>query len=194
MVYKWTTFSPVFFNKLKSWQSHTSSANKRSGHATQIECLLDVHLMLWTLYHLSDAVIRVCSSKQVFLGNFAKFTGKHLCQSLFLNKVAGLKLATILKKRLWNSCFPVNFGRIFKTTFFYRVRPIAASDFFISTQFRAYSKPYEANKLIPNIVNAWKPLTLSEKSSVFLACCGSEYAYGVRFMIILIGVNMQSSL
>ena len=43
---------PVFFNKLKSWQSHTSSANKRSGHATQIERLLDVHLMLWTLYHL----------------------------------------------------------------------------------------------------------------------------------------------
>ena len=25
------------------------------------------------------------------LRNFAKFTGKHLCQSLFLNKVAGLK-------------------------------------------------------------------------------------------------------
>ena len=23
------------------------------------------------------------------LGNFAKFTGKHLCQSLFFNKVAG---------------------------------------------------------------------------------------------------------
>ena len=25
------------------------------------------------------------------LRNFAKFTGKHLCQSLFLNKVAGLR-------------------------------------------------------------------------------------------------------
>ena len=25
------------------------------------------------------------------LRNFAKFTGKHLCQSLFFNKVAGLK-------------------------------------------------------------------------------------------------------
>ena len=25
------------------------------------------------------------------LGNFIKFTGKHLCQSLFLNKVAGLR-------------------------------------------------------------------------------------------------------
>ena len=30
------------------------------------------------------------------LRNFAKFTGKHQCQSLFLNKVAGLKPATLL--------------------------------------------------------------------------------------------------
>ena len=30
--------------------------------------------------------------------NFAKFTGKHLCQSLFFNKVADLSLATLLKK------------------------------------------------------------------------------------------------
>ena len=27
-----------------------------------------------------------------FLGNLTKFTGKHLCQSLFFNKVAGLGL------------------------------------------------------------------------------------------------------
>ena len=35
--------------------------------------------------------------------NFAKFTGKHLCQSLFFNEVAGLKPSTLLKKRLWHS-------------------------------------------------------------------------------------------
>ena len=29
--------------------------------------------------------------KQGALRNFAKFTGKHLCQSLFFNKVEGLK-------------------------------------------------------------------------------------------------------
>ena len=40
--------------------------------------------------------------------NFAKFTGKHLCQSLFFNKVAVPKPATLLKKRLWHMCFPVN--------------------------------------------------------------------------------------
>ena len=34
------------------------------------------------------------------LRNFAKFTEKHLCQSLFFNIVAGLRLAALLKKRL----------------------------------------------------------------------------------------------
>ena len=40
------------------------------------------------------------------LKNFAKFTGKHLCQSLLSNKVADLRTAALLNKRLWNSCFP----------------------------------------------------------------------------------------
>ena len=33
------------------------------------------------------------------LENFANFTGKHLCQSLFSNKVAGLRPITLFKKR-----------------------------------------------------------------------------------------------
>ena len=36
--------------------------------------------------------------KKDVLGNFAKFTGKHPCQSLFYNKVAGLNPATLLKR------------------------------------------------------------------------------------------------
>ena len=51
------------------------------------------------------------------LQNFTKFTGKHLCQSLFFSKVAGLRPATLLKKRLWHRCFPVNFVELFRTTF-----------------------------------------------------------------------------
>ena len=38
------------------------------------------------------------SVKKGALGNFAKFTGKHLRQSLFFNKVAGLRLATLSKR------------------------------------------------------------------------------------------------
>ena len=38
---------------------------------------------------------------QGVLRNFEKFTGKHLLRSLFFNKVAGLRPATLLKRRLW---------------------------------------------------------------------------------------------
>ena len=51
---------------------------------------------------------RRCSVKKGVLRNFTKFIGKHLCRSLFFDKVAGLRPATLLKKRLWQSCFPVN--------------------------------------------------------------------------------------
>ena len=49
-----------------------------------------------------------CSVKKGALKNSAKFTGKHLCQTLFLNKVAGLIPAALWKKRLWHRCFAVN--------------------------------------------------------------------------------------
>ena len=56
------------------------------------------------------------SVREVGLRNFVKFTGKHLCQSLFFNKVAGLRPATLLKKRLWHRCFPVNFAKFLRPT------------------------------------------------------------------------------
>ena len=52
------------------------------------------------------------------LRNFTKFTGKHLRQRLFFNKVAGLRPATLLKKRFWHRCFPVNFVKFLRTPFF----------------------------------------------------------------------------
>ena len=48
-----------------------------------------------------------CSIKKDVLKNFAKFIGKQLCQSLFLNKVVGF--------RLWHRCIPVNFVRFLRT-------------------------------------------------------------------------------
>ena len=38
----------------------------------------------------TEAVAQGVSAKIGVLRHFTKFTGKHLCQSLFLNKVAGL--------------------------------------------------------------------------------------------------------
>ena len=55
--------------------------------------------------------------KKGVLRNFVKFAGKHLCQSLFLNKVAALRPATLFQKRLWHRCFPVNFTKFLRTSF-----------------------------------------------------------------------------
>ena len=55
--------------------------------------------------------------KKGVLRNFTKFTGKHLCQILFINKVAGLRLATLLKTRRWHTRFPVNFVDFLRTPF-----------------------------------------------------------------------------
>ena len=49
--------------------------------------------------------------------NCEKFTGKHLCPSLFFNKVTGLRPATLFKTRLWHRCFPVNFAKFLRTLF-----------------------------------------------------------------------------
>ena len=58
-----------------------------------------------------------CSVTKGDLRNFAKFTEKQLRQSLFFNKVAALRSATLLKKRLWHRCFPVKFANILRTPF-----------------------------------------------------------------------------
>ena len=52
--------------------------------------------------------------KKGVLRNFAKFTGKQLCQSLFLNKATGLRPATLSKRRLWHRYFPVNFVKFLR--------------------------------------------------------------------------------
>ena len=38
-----------------------------------------------------EAVVQRCSVKKNILRNFAKFTGKHLCEGLFFNKVESLR-------------------------------------------------------------------------------------------------------
>ena len=54
--------------------------------------------------------------KKGVLRNFAKFTGKHLCLSLFFNKVAG-RPTTLLKKTL-AQVFSCEFCEISKNTCF----------------------------------------------------------------------------
>ena len=59
--------------------------------------------------------------KKGVLKNFAKFTRRHLCQ---------MRPATLLNKRLWHSCFPMNFAKFLRTPF-YRIPP---DDCFLALQ------------------------------------------------------------
>ena len=65
--------------------------------------------------------------KKSVLKNFAKFTRKHLCQSLFFNKVAGLRP----KRETLAQVFSCEFSEIFKNTFFtehHQATPSASTD------------------------------------------------------------------
>ena len=60
--------------------------------------------LIYDLEKLGEHASSGSSRPEVFckkgvLRNFTKFTGKHMCQSLFFNKVAGLRPATLLKKK-----------------------------------------------------------------------------------------------
>ena len=55
-------------------------------------------------------------NKDVFK-NFAKFTGKHLRQSHILKKSCRPQPTTLLEKRFWHRCFPVNFVELLRTPF-----------------------------------------------------------------------------
>ena len=58
-----------------------------------------------------------CYVRKRVLKNLAKFTGKHMCQVLFHNKVADPEPATLIKKRLWHRRFPMNFAKFLRTPF-----------------------------------------------------------------------------
>ena len=71
-----------------------------------------------TLVELHRSSQQRCSKTKGVLNIFAKFTGKHLSQNDFFNKVAGVRPATLLKERLWYRCFSYEFCKTFKSTYF----------------------------------------------------------------------------
>ena len=94
---KWSTFI---------WGKKTNTKYKREVWYTKQENIfwnVSIHLLLLRSNHLE------VFCKKGVLWNFAKFTGKQLCQSLFFNKVAG--------NRLWHKCFTVNFAKFLRTPF-----------------------------------------------------------------------------
>ena len=72
------------------------------------------------------------------LKNFANFTGKHLCWSLFLINLQA-KALNFIKKRLQPGVF-CEICEIFQNIFFYRTPPVAASVMHIFTPSYPYNQ------------------------------------------------------
>ena len=88
---------------------------------------------------LSEAVVCRCSIKWLFLKMSQNSQKKHLCQSLFFNKVArwglGRRSVTLFKNTLV-SVFSCEFCDIFKNTFFIEHVRTAASGLYCSFESR----------------------------------------------------------
>ena len=80
----------------------------------------------WVLFRSSHR--KVFCEKGV-LTNFAKFTRKHLCESLFLIKLLA-DTDNFIKKETLAQVFFCEFYKIFKNTFSCRTPPVAASNFY----------------------------------------------------------------
>ena len=101
--------------------------------------------------------------KKGVLRNVIKFTGKHLCQSLFFNKVAGLRPAALLKKTL-AQVFSCEFCEISQNTFSHRTTPVAAfglkTEEYVKfmTQKLQFRYPCKHGKIIPFADNTLVPI------------------------------------
>ena len=73
--------------------------------------------MYFVMIRISRSSHQEVFYKKRVLRNFAKFTGKHLCQGLFFHKVADHRPVTLLKRRFRHRCFPVNFAKFLRTFF-----------------------------------------------------------------------------
>ena len=109
---KKTNFDFFFLNK------HTK-INKQSYKFTitdfQRSPETDVKVNLFLYFRSSQ---QRCSLRKGVFRNFAKLTRKHLCQSLFFNKVADLRPATLLKKKqTLTQVLSCEFCEISKNTF-----------------------------------------------------------------------------
>ena len=92
---------------------------------------------------LIEAVVQRCSVKKLLL-EISQKSQKNTCARVsFLIKLQAW-LATLLKKRLWQRCLPVNFTEFLRTTFSYRTPPVAA---FGALTGEAYSETIQPSKI-----------------------------------------------
>ena len=106
------------------------------------------------------------------LKNFALFTRKHLCWSLFLIKFPAWRPFALLI-RLQHRCFPVKFTKFLRTPFFDRTPTVAASGNM------SWTLSFFHMRTINSVIS-WYVLTL-QRLFHFIACFVSSYFFFLFF-------------
>ena len=95
----------------------------------RLKCSLDIFFLLGislinsvvatvAVCLVSEAVVRRCCIKKVFL-KISQISQENTCaRASFSKKIAGLRPANLFKKRLWHCCFLMEFLKLFRTPFF----------------------------------------------------------------------------
>ena len=85
------------------------------------------HERVKILHNLLNKLTETELAHYTFNDNFTKFAEKYRCRSLFFNKIADLRTATLLYRRLWDGCFPVNFAKVLRAPFTGHLRATAST-------------------------------------------------------------------
>ena len=129
-----------------------------------------------------EVVPSSCLCSKVILKTFTKLAGKNLCQTLFFDKVAGLKiLQNSQKKHLCQSRFCLFFHKvaglifscelceIFENIFFYRTIPVAASEAPSQKFDRVLYNPQNVVSLAKSLKwDLWKLFHFAEATNILI--------------------------
>ena len=104
-------------------------SSKDISASQRLKCSLDIFFLLGILLRnsvvatmdvclLSEAVVRRCCIKKVFL-KILQISQENTCaRTSFFNKVSSLSPTTLFKKRLQHKCFPMKFRNFLRTSLF----------------------------------------------------------------------------
>ena len=170
----------MFLHKHKSsildfWGGYEYASAAKQGKCgvckINSRCRYVKYKSMWFVFWNNSMILRFRSSHQRcfvrkgVLRNLESFTVKHLCQSLFFNKVTRLMSATLLKKWLWHRCFSVNFAKLLGTPFLQNTSrqlllkvPILMNQFCLTTFPSNYLKVWLANSFWLFLIGYLLPL------------------------------------
>ena len=123
-------YTTMSIPKLASLSDLVSYALFTQWISSEISGLLSVINPFYTNVPLPGVVLHRCSVKKLFLKisqNSQANTCTRVSSLIRLQGIAGLRPTTLLKKKIWHRCFPVNFVKFLKNIFFYWAPLVGAS-------------------------------------------------------------------